>query len=178
MAFHARLFSAFALLVLHVLERNAEAVKVSVDPKDLATPGALDRGCIDPAAFGRFNLQEAEAHGGGQNEGQRIGRTRRNAGNPQPGSAYGIELRQLEWIGVRIGGPFFPNLEVLNHEEERQHCGGNHAHTDGDFSPGWQIESAVRPGMGNATDVDTVEDYTADRKCGGRPLTSATVPHT
>src|ERR1035437_2494846 len=158
MAFHTRLFSTFALLVLHVLKCNAEAVKVPVDPKNFTPAGALNRGCIDPAAFGRFNLQEAEAHGGGQNEGQRICGAGRNAGNPQPGSAYGIELRQLEWIGVRIGGPFFPHLEMLNHEEESQHCGGNHAYTDGDFSPGWQIESAVRPGMGDATDIDTVED--------------------
>ena len=68
MAFHARLFSAFALLVLRVLERNAETVKVPVDPKDFATAGALNRGGIDPAACGRFSLQEAETHGGRQDE--------------------------------------------------------------------------------------------------------------
>ena len=54
MAFHARLFSAFAFLVLRVFERNAETVEVPVDPKDFATPGALNRGWIDPAAFGRL----------------------------------------------------------------------------------------------------------------------------
>ena len=60
MALDARLFSAFALLVLRVLERNAETVEVPVDPKDFAAPGALNRGGIDPAACGRLNLQEAE----------------------------------------------------------------------------------------------------------------------
>ena len=146
MAFHARFFSTFALLVLRVFERNAEAIEVAVDPKDFTTAGALNRRCVDPAAFGRFSLQEPKTKGGGQYESQRIRCARRNAGNSQPGSAHGIEFRQLERIGVRIGGPFFPHLEVLDHKEEHQHCGGNHADTDGDFSPGGQIESAVRPG--------------------------------
>src|SRR5664279_285976 len=103
MAFHTRLFSTFALLVLHVLERNAEAVEVPVDPKNFAPAGSLNRCCIDPAAFGRFNLQEAEPHGGGQNEGQRICGAGRNAGNPQPCLLYTSDAADEE-DSVDLGG--------------------------------------------------------------------------
>ena len=55
------LFPAFAFFMLNVLEVDAETVQVSVDPENFATPGPLNRSCINATALQRLHVEKTKS---------------------------------------------------------------------------------------------------------------------
>lgn len=122
----------------------------------------------DAATEGRTGCEEGEAEGRGENEGEGINGAGGDGGCSEPGGSYGMEARGFKGGGFGIDGALLPDVEAFDEEEENEGSGGDDAGGDGDFGPGGEIEGRAGGQVGEAADVDAVENDAGDaEKCGG-----------